>query len=291
LVVTNGNVTLSGGSSTTLNDNATVNIGANASLTNLNPINGALFTLTKIGNGLLYFNIAPSIAANAGTTIDSGSCQRVTVNTGGTFGGSGTAATVDVKSGAVLAPGNLGIGTFTVSDSLTNAGAIVLEISKSGVTLSSDRIVVNTNFVHTGTLTVTNVGPDALTAGDAFRLFATNYAAIASAPISLPTLGAGLGWTNNLGVDGTIAVVSVAGPSIPTAPTNLTFSASGGNLTLSWPSNYVGWILQSQTNLRSVGLTVATNTWFDMAGSDALTSTNLPVSPAQPTVFFRLRYP
>jgi len=63
------------------------------------------------------------------------------------------------------------------------------------------------------------------------------------------------------------------------------FSVSGSTLTLSWPTNG-GWILQSQTNALNVGLTVNPNTWFDIPSTASVTSTNIPMNPANPTVFF-----
>ena len=59
-------------------------------------------------------------------------------------------------------------------------------------------------------------------------------------------------------------------------------------MTLSWPADHLGWLLQSQTNALNVGL--GTN-WVDVPGSDALISTNLPLVPANPAVFYRLRHP
>ncbi|MGH8022041.1 MAG: beta strand repeat-containing protein, partial [Limisphaerales bacterium] len=47
-------------------------------------------------------------------------------------------------------------------------------------------------------------------------------------------------------------------------PTNIVFSASGGNLTLSWPADHTGWQLQAQTNNLSVGL--STN-WVNVSGT------------------------
>jgi len=38
-----------------------------------------------------------------------------------------------------------------------------------------------------------------------------------------------------------------------------------------------------------VGLTPATNTWFNVSGSTTTNSMAFPVSPATPTVFFRLK--
>jgi len=88
---------------------------------------------------------------------------------------------------------------------------------------------------------------------------------------------------------GSLQVVPVV--TLPNAPTNITFSISGSTLTISWPSNYLGWILQEQTNTLSAGLQTSTNAWFDVSGTASVTSTNLPINPAIPTAFYRLRHP
>jgi hypothetical protein len=72
-------------------------------------------------------------------------------------------------------------------------------------------------LTYGGSLTVRDLGPDTLTAGDSFKLFSTsndhysgnNYSG-AFASIELPPLGPGLDWTNRLLVDGSIAVVEQA---------------------------------------------------------------------------------
>ena len=63
-------------------------------------------------------------------------------------------------------------------------------------------------------------------------------------------------------------------------------SLSGSNLTLSWPSTYLGWTLQEQTNSLTVGRNA---NWVNLAGSENVTYTNILISPATPTAFFRLR--
>ena len=75
---------------------------------------------------------------------------------------------------------------------------------------------------------------------------------------------------------------------IASNPTNILFSVSGNTLSLSWPADHLGWILQSQTNSLSTGL--GTN-WVDVAGSASVTSTNMTVNPALPATFYRLRKP
>jgi hypothetical protein len=80
----------------------------------------------------------------------------------------------------------------------------------------------------------------------------------------------------------------VAQPSLPNTPTSISYSVGGGSLTLSWPASYLGWILQGQTNALEVGLGA---NWADLAGTESVTSTNLPLGPGNPAVFYRLRHP
>jgi hypothetical protein len=69
--------------------------------------------------------------------------------------------------------------------------------------------------------------------------------------------------------------------TIPTTPTNITFSVSGGNLNLSWPSNYLGWSLQMQTNILSTN-------WVTIAGCENVTATNFPLATTNRAVFYRM---
>jgi len=76
-------------------------------------------------------------------------------------------------------------------------------------------------------------------------------------------------------------------PPVPTTPTNLLCSVSNKTLTLSWPSNYLGWVLQVQTNSLTTGLT---SHWVAIPGSSSVTTTNLPLGGTNPSVFYRLMY-
>ena len=209
---------------------------------------------------------------------------------GGSLGGTGVLnSLVYIGPSAALAPGAL-IGTLTITNGGLNLqGNVLVEVNTSlAPGQTNDLCVVDPGYVvnYSGTgksVIVTNLGP-ALTVGDTFKLFSQPVLSGQNLTITgVP----GVTWTNELSTLGQIRVLSVA-PTIPTTPTNITFSASGGVLTLAWPSNYVGWVLQSQTNSRSVGLN--TN-WFDVPGSSSVTATNMTMNPANPTVFFRLRYP
>jgi hypothetical protein len=72
------------------------------------------------------------------------------------------------------------------------------------------------------------------------------------------------------------------------ATANFTASVSGSGHTLnfSWAADHKGW--QLYTN--AVGLS-ATGSWYPVPGSASGTSQSITVNPAQPNVFFQLRYP
>jgi 4-phytase/acid phosphatase len=69
----------------------------------------------------------------------------------------------------------------------------------------------------------------------------------------------------------------------PYNPTNITASVSTNTLTIAWPADHLGWILQAQTNGLSTGQ------WFDLPGSDAVNAVVIPINPANTSVFYRQR--
>jgi CxxC motif-containing protein (DUF1111 family)/fibronectin type 3 domain-containing protein len=70
-----------------------------------------------------------------------------------------------------------------------------------------------------------------------------------------------------------------------TAPPNITVHLSGNQLTITWPGDHVGWVLQSNVNL-----SIATG-WMDVPGSQTNSQFVITIDPANPSVFFRLRLP
>jgi hypothetical protein len=79
----------------------------------------------------------------------------------------------------------------------------------------------------------------------------------------------------------TISEVNINSPII-------TNSYSGGNLTLSWSSDYIGWNLESQTNTLNAGL--AAN-WEVVANSSTTNKVVIPINRSLGAVFFRLISP
>jgi fibronectin-binding autotransporter adhesin len=169
--------------------------------------------LTKIGTGTQTLAGTCTHTGNttvaAGTLLINGSVASspVTVAAGATLGGVGTMGRVTTVNGT-LAPGSNGVGALTVNNSLTLAATstTLMEISKSGGTVTFDRLLGVTTLTQGGTLIVTTSG-EALQVGDSFRLFtATSYNG-AFATVNLPTSYV---WdTSQLKTNGTIAVTAI----------------------------------------------------------------------------------
>jgi autotransporter-associated beta strand protein len=85
---------------------------------------------------------------------------------------------------------------------------------------------------------------------------------------------------------GSLQVPSLVVPP-PSTGTNITYTVSAGQITLTWPSNYTGWYLQSQTNGLNAGLS---NNWVTVSGSQNTNQVTLPVAGTNPAVFFRMVY-
>jgi hypothetical protein len=62
-------------------------------------------------------------------------------------------------------------------------------------------------------------------------------------------------------------------------------SVNGNQLTLAWPTNYAGWLLESN----SVGL--ASMSWFPVSGSGSTNIAQITIQPGQSNVFYRLSPP
>ncbi len=135
-------------------------------------------------------------------------------STNQTLSGNGTVAgAVTVNAGGTVSPGASAIGTLMFSSNLTfnSGGAAFFELNKTNANgpATNDYLVVSGALsVTSGVLTVTNTGP-ALVLGDSFKLLSQPASGFTT--VTLPALGSGLAWTNNLAVDGSIAVVSAGG--------------------------------------------------------------------------------
>lgn len=258
----------------------TYSIGANGSSTVFSgKIANGLDTVSvvKIGSGALLLN---------GNSTYTGS----TIVSNGVLGGTGSIASpLTVVAGGTLSPG-ASIGTFTVSNNATLGGTTVMELNRANSPAINDLLVVTGTLTGGGTLVVTNIGPDIYN-GSTFKLFnqAVSGWSSKTLPATDPTGVNTYNWTDNIGVDGSITLVSGGAVSVNTNSTNIVVSSvSGSTMTLTWPADHIGWTLQVQTNSLSVG--IGTN-WFAVAGSSTTNQVTIPLTKTNDTVFFRLVYP
>jgi fibronectin-binding autotransporter adhesin len=223
-----------------------------------------------------------TIAAGATLDVSGRSDQMLTMSTGHALQGSGAViGNVKMESGSTLAPGGPGtntIGTLTVTNSfvLQTGSTTLMELNKAGGT--NDQVAA-TNVTYGGTLTVTGIG-GAYVAGDIFKLFAAaTYIPSSFDAVNLPV---GVTWnTSQLGVDGTIRVVSVARPQI-----NSITPGAGGSFALAFSgpagNNYRVW---GSTNLASVPITstwtLLTNGLFGVSGTATFVDTTATNYPAR----------
>jgi autotransporter-associated beta strand protein len=226
----------------------------------------------KKGSGAVYLD-------NSGNTY-----TGITLVTNGLLAGIGNApgAVAVGPNGSIGGGDSAGLGTFTAGGDITIQGGAMMRINKD--VSANDVVTTPGKITYGGTLVVSNLSTVALASGDKFTLFtpgshAGNFSNIAGSP------GAGLGYS----FDPTSGQLSVVVSTIATNPTNITVSASGGNMTLSWPSDHQGWTLQSN----AVSLT-SSGTWFDYpasTGSRDTTSVTIPVTGTTNSVYFRLKSP
>jgi fibronectin-binding autotransporter adhesin len=240
-------------------------------------------SVVKLGGGEL--NLSAANTYNSSTLVSNGvlsltgSIGSGGVNVGGgLLAGTGAiAGPVTVVSGGAIEAGSTStIGTLNLGSTLALSGNTLVKINKGAA--ASDRFSGQTGVTYGGTLTVTNLG-GTLTTNDSFTLFspgasASKFAGIIGSP------GPGLAYRFTNGV---LSVVGMA-----TNPTNIWFTVSGNTLTLSWPVDHLGWILQSQTNSLGSGLSA---NWQDVVGSDSSNTNVIAINPSSPAVFYRMRLP
>ena len=135
---------------------------------------------------------------------------------------------------------------------------------------SNDVINVTGALTYGGTLTVANIGINALTAGDTFTVFPPGGSGSFSSIVSDPGVTVGF-------ADGVVTVLSAGGPTLDYTV------LGGGVIQFSWTGAFK---LQSQTNSLGVGLS---NNWVDYP--DTSNPVNVTNDGSIPASFFRLSLP
>jgi autotransporter-associated beta strand protein len=166
---------------------------------------------TRILQGTLALGLGGSLSTSsvvevaAGAAFDGSAVGGITIPSGQTLQGTGTAIG-DVTVIGTLAPGN-SIGTLNFNGNLSLSGTSNFEFNPSS---ASDLANVTGSVTYGGILNFTNLGGTP-TKFDTFNLFdAASYSG-SFATLNLPTYAAGDYWENNLLANGTLTYVPEPG--------------------------------------------------------------------------------
>ena len=209
-------------------------------------------SLAKTGGGALYLN---------GNNTYTG----ITTNGAGILAGTGSiAGPVFVQTNSSIGGGSAtSIGTLTINNNLTLQGNVFVRTDKSQPQ-SNDMVAVTGTLANigTGTVTVNNIGTQALAVGDRFVIF--------NQPV-----GSGgrsdhyrrrRAWVNDLAMDGSITVQSLVSAASTNAYLNSLALTLPGNLVPAFTSNGLTYASSNYLPNNPVSVTVvdadatATNT-------------------------------
>ncbi|MGC3956845.1 MAG: autotransporter-associated beta strand repeat-containing protein [Verrucomicrobiota bacterium] len=252
-----------------------------------------LNTITKVGTG--NWTLSGANTYTGGTIVDGGTLTvnntsgsgtgsgSVTVNTGATLAGTGIiSGATTVASGGTNSPGNNGIGTLTVNNSITLAAGSTTRIEINKTSGTKDLLDASGALTYGGTLIVANLS-GTLTNGDSFKIFDGGSYGGFFATTNLPTLAPDLMWyTGALTTSGTISVVSTNF----TAPQTITWAGDGtANV---WDVSTLNWL---GTNALPRAFANGDTVTFNNSGSTA-PAVNLTanVAPAAMTVNSSVNY-
>jgi polygalacturonase len=167
-------------------------------------------------------------------------------------------------------PAGAGIGTASTTPSVTlTAGAQYTEILV--YTLTSANALQLQSQLYTG-------------AGANGTLLSTMTAATGTTPLTTMFDSLAFGWRAEGSTPSEMSVSSISVTGHSTAPA-IRCAVSGPAVTLTWPGNYLGWLVQSN----AAGL--ASPNWSTVAGSGGATNFSITINPAATAVFYRLAAP
>ena len=232
-------------------------------------------TTTTIGYG-------NNVTLTASTTLTSPTYQWYDINTNVIVNATNAALNL-------VKPIVAGSGNYTCAISKGGAtSTVVSSLTVTQAALSITATNISKNFGTTYTFNGTEFVNGALASGDSVTSVSLTSAGAPSGAavgtysiVPSAAVGAGIANYNITYVNGTMTVVQ----TVNLTPTNVVTAVSGGTLTLSWPADHIGWFLQSN----SVSL-ANTNFWFNVPGSDTTNLINIILNPAQPNVFYRMKY-
>ena len=253
---------------------------------------------TTVSNGVL---------AIAGTTVIPNTSPIITLVAPGTLDVSGAGGVLTIGGAApqairgtgrlqgalVMAPNGtnspgFGIGTLTVSSSITLYGTSVMEVNGTNSQNSDLLVAQSGTLTYGGVLNVNNIGSLALTNGTyTFQLFSAPTITGSFTATNLPPLGGpNRTWDTSELAQGRIKLVV----AVDSTPVTLTNTVTGGNtLQLTWPTGSIGWRLQVQSN--TVAAPNLRTNWVTISGSDATNLMSFPIGTTNGSVYYRMIFP
>lgn len=192
-----------------------------------------------------------------------------------------------VTTANITAPG-AGVSTLSIANSTWN-----LALTNNGSPATAP--VVAQALSLTGTVNLAVGGTNWLVGKFPLISYTGSIGGDGYTALNLVSLPAGVsGYLSNDVANLAVDMVVTNAPAVITVNTNpvpIAFSIAGNTLNLSWPPDHLGWRLMAQTNALGAGLNPATNAWFTVSGSAAVTNETFTINPANSTVFYRLAYP
>jgi len=269
-----------------------ISIGNNGNSTTYSGALTNAGSLIKMGSGTLTLSgtntYAGSTTINAGVLALSGSGSIASTNLivagGATLDVSGKTTPFALGSGATLTNSSVG----AVINGTNNCSVGTLGLVNDG-TNASFLQTNGTMTLSTSTVIKVNNSGAALVAGNHPLIAAAtagNHGLVSGLLPSVVVTGNGAAGAVALQTNSTGGLDLVVASTISSTPTTMNVAFSSGALTLTWPGDHLGWLAQSN----ALDLTV-TNDWFDILGSQSATNLVIPVNPANPQVYYRLRYP
>ncbi len=286
---------------TCLTNSGTINLTGKITTTNVLLRSGAVLG----GSGTLSSNLTVS----SGATLLLNPATHFVVGGNVIFGGTVTVAPSTT---------NIAVGTYTLL-TYSNTLSGTPTFTYSAPSGSGQTAVFNTNAAKMITVTISAPlsAPTGLTAAAGDAQVALEWTAAAGATgynvkrsttsgssyAVVATNVTATGYTNIGLVNGTLYYYAVsatnstaessnstqvsARPTSATAPT-IIMGNSSTQMTLGWPVDHTGWLLQSQTNAFGQGL--STN-WVTICGSDTNNQLSIPIVATNGSVFLRLIHP
>ena len=192
-----------------------------------------------------------------------------------------------LKMFSLLPPGNVIPATITPASNTNFTAYGVRQVDGAISALLNNKSGSNTVVVSV------NLGPGVtgaqLTELTGVSLYSTSGYTLGGAPINPEGSWAGGVQAVPLATNGQLTV------AVPPAsafllnplilPTNITVSVAGNQLSLGWPGNYTGWLLQSNST------SLTSPNWFTVPGSGNTNLVQITIQPGQRNVFYRLSVP